>query len=97
MIFKLIKKYFSESSSQRLSILSLADSKTNTGQRQLRSLSLLELFICSIGAQHAHTLMANANMDPSTLIPWHYGMLTHITLIAQLMYPFCVHIVFILC
>ncbi|KAF7387510.1 hypothetical protein HZH68_013187 [Vespula germanica] len=83
-----------ESSSQRLSILSLADSKTNTGQRQLRSLSLLELFICSIGAQHAHTLMANANMDPSTLIPWHYGMLTHITLIAQLIWPISGNFIF---
>lgn len=72
-------------------MLKLADSQVSIGQRQHRSLSLLELFIQSSGAKHAHTLMAQANMDVVTLTPWHYSMLTHVTLIAQLMYPLIRH------
>jgi hypothetical protein len=68
-------------------MLKLADPRINIGQRQHRSLSLLELFIHSSGVKHAHMLMAQTNLDPMTLIPWHYSMLTHVTLIAQLMYP----------
>ncbi|EGI69420.1 Nuclear pore complex protein Nup160-like protein [Acromyrmex echinatior] len=83
-----------ESSSQRLSTLKLADSRINVGQRQHRSLSLLELFIHSSGAKHAHILMAQTNMDPTTLIPWHYSMLTHVTLIAQLIWPISGNFIF---
>ncbi|XP_071559183.1 nuclear pore complex protein Nup160 homolog isoform X2 [Temnothorax nylanderi] len=83
-----------ESSSQRLSTLKLADSRINVGQRQHRSLSLLELFIHSSGAKHAHILMAQANMDPTTLIPWHYSMLTHVTLLAQLVWPISGNFIF---
>lgn len=77
----------SESSTQRLSTLKFTDPRINVAQRQHRSLSLLELFIYSSGAKHAHILIAQTNMDPTSLIPWHYSMLTHVTLIAQLMYP----------
>jgi len=68
-------------------MLKLADPRINIGQRQHRSLSLLEMFIHSSGAKHAHILMAQTNLDTMTLIPWHHSMLTHVTLIAQLMYP----------
>ncbi|EFN74716.1 Nuclear pore complex protein Nup160-like protein [Camponotus floridanus] len=83
-----------ESSSQRLSMLKLVDPRINVGQRQHRSLSLLELFIHSSGGKHAHILMAQANMDPTTLIPWHYSMLTHVTLIAQLVWPISGNFIF---
>ncbi|XP_032683313.1 nuclear pore complex protein Nup160 homolog [Odontomachus brunneus] len=83
-----------ESSTQRLSTLKLTDSRVSVGQRQHRSLSLLELFIHSSGAKHAHILMAQANMDPTTLIPWHYSMLTHVTLLAQLIWPISGNFVF---
>ena len=89
--------YYRESSVQRLSILKLADSRATLGYRHQRSLSLLELFVQSGGAKHplaileAHTLMAHNNdVDPGVLTPWHYGMLTHVTLIAQLVYPFLI-------
>lgn len=64
------------------------DSRVNIGQRQHRSLSLLELFIHNGGAKHAHALITHKNTDISAVVPWHCGMLTYITLIAQLMYPF---------
>ncbi|XP_076180163.1 nuclear pore complex protein Nup160 [Ptiloglossa arizonensis] len=76
-----------DSSIQRLMLLKLVDSRTNVGFRQHRSSSLLELFIQSNGAKHAHNLMIHTNLDAATLIPWHYGMLTHVTLIAQLIWP----------
>lgn len=77
-----------ESSSQRLSsTLKLTDPRINVGQRQHRSMSLLELFIHSSGSKNTHLLMAQTNMDPTALIPWHYSMLTHVTLIAQLIWP----------
>ena len=76
-----------DSSVQRLALLKLVDSRATVGFRQHRSLSLLELFIQSSGAKHAHNLMAHTNLDATTLIPWHYGMLTHVTLIAQLIWP----------
>ncbi|XP_017877657.1 nuclear pore complex protein Nup160 homolog [Ceratina calcarata] len=83
-----------DSSVQRLALLKLIDARANldtrykdTGYKQPRSLSLLELFIQNSGAKHAHNLMAHTNLDASTLIPWHYGMLTHITLIAQVIWP----------
>ncbi|CAL7942667.1 unnamed protein product [Xylocopa violacea] len=76
-----------DTSVQRLALLKLIDSRTSTGFRQYRSLSLLELFIQNSGAEHAHHLMAHTNLDANTLIPWHYGMLTHVMLIAQLIWP----------
>ncbi|XP_076237550.1 nuclear pore complex protein Nup160 [Calliopsis andreniformis] len=76
-----------DSSIQRLALLKLVDSRANIGFRQHRSVSLLELFIQSNGAMHAHNLMVHTNLDSTTLIPWHYGMLTHVTLIAQLIWP----------
>ncbi|KAF3422683.1 hypothetical protein E2986_06785 [Frieseomelitta varia] len=76
-----------DSSVQRLTLLKLVDSRANIGFKQHRSLSLLELFIQSSGAKHAHNLMAHTNLNATTLIPWHYGMLTHITFIAQLIWP----------
>lgn len=76
-----------DSSIQRLALLKLADSRANIGFKQHQSMSLLELFIQSNGAIHAHNLMAHTNLDSTTLIPWHYGMLTHVTLIAQLIWP----------
>ncbi|XP_012217112.2 nuclear pore complex protein Nup160 homolog [Linepithema humile] len=83
-----------ESSSQRLSTLKLTDPRINVGQRQHRSMSLLELFIHSSGAKHAHILMAQMSMDPTSLIPWHYSMLTHVTLIAQLIWPISGNFIF---
>lgn len=77
-----------DSSVQRLALLKLVDSRANIGFKQHRSSSLLELFIENSGAKHAHNLMAHTNLDATSLIPWHYGMLTHITFIAQLVYPF---------
>lgn len=76
-----------ETSMQRLSLLKLADSKVSVIQRQQRSLSLLELFIQSGGAKHAQKLLATTLPESSALILWHYGMLTHATLIAQLVWP----------
>ncbi|CAK9826764.1 Nuclear pore complex protein Nup160 homolog [Anthophora retusa] len=76
-----------DSSVQRLALLKLADSRANMGFRQHRSLSLLELFIQNSGAKHAHNLMAHTNIDTTTFTPWHYGMLTHVTFIAQLIWP----------
>lgn len=84
-----------DSSVQRLALLKLADSRANIVFKQHRSLLLLELFIQNSGAKHAHNLMAHTNLDATTLIPWHYGMLTHITFIAQLMYPFLKFIIYI--
>ena len=69
-------------------MLKLTESRVSTGQRQQRSLSLLELFIQIGGAKHAQKLMANTLPEPAALILWHYGMLMHVTLIAQLVYPF---------
>ncbi|XP_043288252.1 nuclear pore complex protein Nup160 homolog isoform X2 [Venturia canescens] len=84
-----------ETSVQRLSSLKLTDSRATLGNRQQRSLSLLELFVQSGGAKHAHTLMAHAtDVDPSALTPWHYGMLTHVTLIAQLVWPISGNFIF---
>ncbi|KAG7213986.1 hypothetical protein KM043_001360 [Ampulex compressa] len=76
-----------ESSSQRLTMLKLAEPRTTIGQRQHRSLSLLELFIHSGGAKHAHTSMVHTNINSSSLTPWHYGMLTYVTFISQLIWP----------
>ncbi|OAD58553.1 hypothetical protein WN48_10964 [Eufriesea mexicana] len=76
-----------DSSVQRLALLKLVDSRANIGFKHHRSLSLLELFIQNCGAKHAHNLIAHTNLDATTLIPWHYGMLTHITFIAQLIWP----------
>ncbi|XP_034185245.1 nuclear pore complex protein Nup160 [Osmia lignaria lignaria] len=76
-----------DSSIQRLAMLKFVDARTNIGFRQHRSMSLLELFIQNSGAKHAHSLMAHTNLNANTLIPWHYGMLTHVTLIAQLIWP----------
>ncbi|XP_033337859.1 nuclear pore complex protein Nup160 [Megalopta genalis] len=76
-----------DSSIQRLGLLKLADARGNVGFKQHRSLSLLELFIQNSGAKCAHNLIAHTNLDATTLIPWHYGMLTHVTLIAQLVWP----------
>ncbi|XP_043261086.1 nuclear pore complex protein Nup160 homolog [Colletes gigas] len=76
-----------DSSIRCLTLLKLVDSRTNVGFRHHRSLSLLELFIQSNGAKHAHNLMVHTNLDATTLIPWHFGMLTHVTLIAQLIWP----------
>ncbi|XP_050491820.1 nuclear pore complex protein Nup160 homolog isoform X1 [Bombus huntii] len=76
-----------DSSVQRLALLKLVDSRANIGFKQHRSSSLLELFIENSGAKHAHNLMAHTNLDATSLIPWHYGMLTHITFIAQLVWP----------
>ncbi|XP_053989255.1 nuclear pore complex protein Nup160 homolog [Hylaeus volcanicus] len=76
-----------DSSIQRLTLLNLVDSRTTLGLRQHRPVSSLELFIQSNGAKHAHNLMVHTNLDATTLIPWHYGMLTHVTLIAQLIWP----------
>lgn len=77
-----------ETSVQRLSTLKLSEARHATSHRHQRSMSLLELFIQSVGAKHAHVLIANnMEMDAESLIPWHYGMLTHVTLIAQLAWP----------
>ncbi|XP_076303351.1 nuclear pore complex protein Nup160 [Lasioglossum baleicum] len=76
-----------DSSIQRLALLKLVDARGNVGFRQHRSLSLLELFIQGGGAKYAHNLIAHTNLNAATLIPWHYGMLTHVTLIAQLVWP----------
>ncbi|XP_066602662.1 nuclear pore complex protein Nup160 homolog [Prorops nasuta] len=83
-----------ESSAQRLSILKFNESRATIGQRQHRSLSVLELFVQSAGAKHAHRLIAQTNVDVNGLIPWHYGMLTHVTLIAQLVWPISSNFIF---
>lgn len=84
-----------ESSIQRLSSLKLMDQRSSvaavSGQKQYRSISLLEHFIQSGGAKHAHLLLASSmNLDMNNdagLAPWHHGMLTQVTLIAQLVWP----------
>ncbi|XP_012270896.1 nuclear pore complex protein Nup160 homolog [Orussus abietinus] len=83
-----------ENSVQRLALLKLTDSRSNIVQRQHRSMSLLEFFIHSGGVKHAHALMVHVDIDPSGLVPWHYGMLTHITLIAQLVWPISGNFIF---
>ncbi|KAK0176406.1 hypothetical protein PV328_000545 [Microctonus aethiopoides] len=84
-----------ESSVQRLSMLKLTDSRALTAHRHHRSMSLLELFVQSAGAKHAHVLMANnMELDADSMVPWHYGMLTHITLIAQLVWPISGNFIF---
>lgn len=87
--------FYRETSVQRLSLLKLTDSRATLGHRQQRSLSLLELFVQTGGSKHAHTLITRANdIDPSALTPWHCGMLTHVTLIAQLVWPISVNFIF---
>ncbi|CAD6237041.1 GSCOCG00002109001-RA-CDS [Cotesia congregata] len=82
-----------ETSIQRLQSLKLNEGRVTS--RHQRSTSLLELFIQSSGAKHAYTLMANnMELDASTLVPWHFGMLTHVNLIGQLISPLCGNFVF---
>ncbi|XP_015601122.1 nuclear pore complex protein Nup160 homolog [Cephus cinctus] len=76
-----------ENSVQRLALLKLPECRINSIQRQQRLMCLLELFIQSSGAKHAHNLMACTNLDITGLVPWHYGMLKYVTLIAQLVWP----------
>ncbi|XP_008559870.1 nuclear pore complex protein Nup160 homolog [Microplitis demolitor] len=85
-----------ETSMQRLQTLKLNETRAITAvSRHQRSTSLLELFIQSSGAKHAYILMANnMELDATTLIPWHFGMLTHVNLIAQLVWPICGNFVF---
>ncbi|XP_034947135.1 nuclear pore complex protein Nup160 homolog [Chelonus insularis] len=84
-----------DTSLQRLSLLKLSEGRITAAHRHHRSISLLELFVQSAGAKHAYILMANnMELDGDTLIPWHYGMLTHITLITQLVWPISGNFVF---
>lgn len=84
-----------ETSLQHLSILKLSEStRVNVIQRQQRTLSLLELFVHSGGAKHAHTLMAHTKTDTGSLMPWHESMLTHVTLMAQFVWPISGNFIF---
>ncbi|XP_046422018.1 nuclear pore complex protein Nup160 homolog [Neodiprion fabricii] len=83
-----------DTSIQHLSLLKLSDSGVNIVQRQQRSLSLLELFMHSGGAKHAHTLMAHTITDTCGLVPWHESMLTHVTLMAQFVWPISGNFIF---
>lgn len=79
---------FSEISIQRLSSLKLMEPRTTGYRTQQRSLSLLEHFVQSSGAKHAHKLLINSmDIDNSDLTPWHCGMLTQMTLISQVVWP----------
>lgn len=76
-----------ETSIQRLSLMKLSDGRSTIWQRQHRSFSLLELFIQYGMKQHMYKLVDNTNLDSSNLIPWHSGMLSYVTLVAQLIWP----------
>ncbi|XP_011311730.1 nuclear pore complex protein Nup160 homolog [Fopius arisanus] len=83
-----------ETSVQRLGVLKLMDIRGNTN-KQLRSMSLLELFVQSGGAKQAHTLMANAlSLSLTSVVPWHFGLLSQLTIVAQLIWPISGNFVF---
>ncbi|XP_015116338.1 nuclear pore complex protein Nup160 homolog [Diachasma alloeum] len=83
-----------ETSVQRLGVLRLTDTRRNMS-RQQRTMSLLELFVQSGGAKHAHTLMANTlDLSPTSVVPWHFSLLTQVTLVAQLVWPISGNFVF---
>ncbi|KAJ9580150.1 hypothetical protein L9F63_004167, partial [Diploptera punctata] len=83
-----------ESSLQRMTTSIRRGNILTSRRSQMRTLTLLELFVQSSGSVHAHSLLSQMQLDEELIPMWHTSMLTYITLIGQLVWPVCRHFVF---
>lgn len=80
--------YSRESTTQRLAPLKL-NPVFNLKINSMQTVSLLELFVTSVGGFETHKMYSRLDFNEESLASWHTSLLPYMTLLTQLVYPFC--------